>query len=105
MLALIGLVIFGLIADLGGVPTHREFIGGRYWRTEPFNDNFMGVTPVSKSRFLGFWACLTRAAFSFGGVEAVAVIAGEAHNPRKSIRIATRAVFVRVVGIYVLTML
>jgi amino acid transporter len=105
VLALIGLVIFGLIANLGGVPTNREFIGGRYWRAEPFNDNFMGVQPVSKSRFLGFWAVLTRAAFSYGGVEAVAVVAGEAFNPRRSIRLATRAVFYRVVGIYILTML
>lgn len=65
----------------------------------------MGLKPVSKARFLGFWAVLTRASFSFGGVEAVAVIAGEAANPRRSIRLATRAVFYRVVGIYVLTML
>lgn len=65
----------------------------------------MDLKPVGKARFLGFWAVLTRASFSFGGVEAVAVIAGEAHNPRRSIRLATRAVFYRVVGIYVLTML
>lgn len=32
VLTLIGLIIFGLIADLGGIPPNREFIGGRYWR-------------------------------------------------------------------------
>lgn len=105
VLTLIGLVIFGIIVNVGGIPGHREYIGGRYWRENPWNDTFMDLKPVGKARFLGFWAVLTRASFSFGGVEAVAVIAGEAHNPRRSIRLATRAVFYRVVGIYVLTML
>ncbi|WVR06753.1 hypothetical protein IAU60_003788 [Kwoniella sp. DSM 27419] len=102
---LIGLIIFGLIADLGGVPPHKEYIGGRYWRNEPFNDNFMGLKPVSLSRFLGFWSVLTKAAFSYGGIEGVAVLAGEAHNPRKTMRMAVRTVFYRVVGIYFLSTL
>ncbi len=56
----VGLIIFGLIADLGGVPPNKDFIGGRYWREEPFNDNFMNLKPVSLSRFLGFWSVLTK---------------------------------------------
>lgn len=56
----VGLILFGLIADLGGVPPNHEYIGGRYWREEPFNDTFLDLKPVSLARFLGFWAVLTK---------------------------------------------
>ena len=100
MATLIGLIIFGLVIDLGGAP-NREFIGGRYWREEPFNDHFLNLQPVSRARFLGFWAVFTKAAFSYGyvdllaklmgsGIEGIGVLAGEAHNPRKTMRMAVR---------------
>lgn len=98
-------MIFGLIADLGGIPTNREYIGGRYWRDEPFNDNFMNIRPVGLSRFCGFWSVFTKAAFSFSAIESVALIAGEAHNPRRTMKMAIRTVFYRIVGIYVLSTL
>ncbi|KAL1404843.1 hypothetical protein Q8F55_008454 [Vanrija albida] len=102
---LVGLMLFGLIADLGGIPPKHEFIGGRYWREEPFNDNFRGVKPVELSRFLGFWGVFTQAAFSYSAIESVASLAGEAHNPRKTLRMAIRTVFYRIAGIYVLATL
>ncbi|WWC88923.1 uncharacterized protein L201_003838 [Kwoniella dendrophila CBS 6074] len=102
---LIGLILFGLIADLGGIPPKHEYIGGRYWKNEPFNDTFMDLTPVSKARFLGFWAVLTKAAFSYGGIEGISVLAGEAHNPRKTMKMAVKTVFYRIVGIYMLSTL
>lgn len=105
VLTLLGLIIFGLIADLGGIPPKREFIGGRYWRDEPFNDDFLDLKPVSLARFLGFWAVLTRAAFSYSGIETLAALAGEAHNPRKTMKTAVRTIFYRIVGLYVLSIL
>ncbi|TXT13412.1 hypothetical protein VHUM_00779 [Vanrija humicola] len=102
---LIALILFGLVANLGGIPPKREFIGGRFWRDEPFNDSFLGLQPVSLSRFLGFWAVFTKAAFSYLGIEAIAVLAGEAHNPRQTMRMAVRTVFYRIVGIYVIAIL
>lgn len=77
------------------------YTGGKYWREEPFNDDFGGVTPVSTARFLGFWKVLTQAAFAYGGVESIGIIAGEAHNPRKTMKAATKTVFYRIVGLYV----
>lgn len=44
---------------------------------------------------------LTQAAFAYGGVESIGVIAGEAHNPRKTMKAATKSVFYRIVGLYV----
>ncbi|BEI86258.1 hypothetical protein CcaverHIS002_0605450 [Cutaneotrichosporon cavernicola] len=105
VLTLLGLIIFGLIANLGGIPPKREFIGGRYWRDEPFNDDFLSLKPVSLARFLGFWAVLTRAAFSYSGIETLAALAGEAHNPRKTMKTAVRTIFYRIVGLYILSIL
>lgn len=100
-------MIFGLVADLGGIPPKHEYIGGRYWRNEPFNDDFkgLGVKPVGLSRLLGFWGVLTKSAFSFAAIESVAVIAGEAHNPRRTMRMAVRTVFYRLALIYCLSTL
>lgn len=56
---------------------------------------------MTTARFLGFWKVLTQAAFAYGGVESIGVIAGEAHNPRKTMKTATKTVFYRIVGLYV----
>jgi amino acid transporter len=59
VITLVGLIIFGIVIDLGGGPNH-QFIGGRHWREEPFNDTFLGLQPVAKARFLGFWSVFTK---------------------------------------------
>jgi len=41
------------------------------------------VAAGNAGRFLSFWSTMVNAAFSYGGVEMVAVAAGEAENPRK----------------------
>lgn len=56
----------------------------------------------STGRFLGLFSVLVNAAFSYGGVEFVAVAAGEAENPRYSIPKAVRRVFWRILFFYVL---
>ena len=45
------------------------------------------------------------ALFSFGGVELVAVAAGESSKPYKSVPLATKATFIRIVLFYILTIL
>lgn len=71
---LVALILFGLIANLGGIPPDHTFIGGKYWRDEPWNDSYLDLKPVSLSRFLGFWAVFTKAAFSYLGIESIAVL-------------------------------
>ena len=56
----------------------------------------------SSGRFLGLWSTLVNAAFSYGGVEMVAVAAGESANPRYNIPKAVRRVFWRILLFYVL---
>lgn len=99
---LVGLMIFALIANLGGVPTNKEYIGGKFWREEPFNNNYLGIKPKSLSNFCGFWAVFTGAAFAYSTIESVAVMGGEAHNPRKSIAKAIKTTFYRILFIYVI---
>ncbi|GMK58104.1 hypothetical protein CspeluHIS016_0501360 [Cutaneotrichosporon spelunceum] len=98
---LVGLMIFALIYNLGGVPTSKTFIGGKFWREEPFNNDFLGVKPKALSNFLGFWAVFTGAAFAYSAIESVAVMGGEAHNPRKNIAKAIKTTFIRILFIYV----
>lgn len=53
-------------------------------------------------RFLGLFSTLVNASFSYGGVEMVAVAAGEAENPRKNIPKAVKRVFWRILFFYCL---
>ncbi|KAF7292783.1 AA-permease domain-containing protein [Mycena indigotica] len=104
IITVIGLIIACLVIDLGGAPD-KDRRGFRYWRDEPFNNHFFQVVPASKARFLGFWAVLTQAAFSYGGMEGLAMICLEAANPRVSMRTAVRAIFYRIVLLYVFAIL
>jgi amino acid transporter len=61
----------GIILDLGGGPDHDR-LGFRYWKHPGPFVQFDGISGA-KGRFLGWWAVLTQAAFSFIGTEIVAV--------------------------------
>ncbi|KAJ7878073.1 amino acid permease/ SLC12A domain-containing protein [Mycena leptocephala] len=104
IVTVIGLIIMCLVIDLGGAPDHDRR-GFRYWRENPFNNTFFNVVPASKARFLGFWAVLTQAAFSYGGMEGLAMICLEASNPRVTMKTAVRAIFYRIVLLYVFAIL
>ncbi|KAK2865170.1 hypothetical protein FQN49_003843 [Arthroderma sp. PD_2] len=99
IVTIVGLLLLGLIIDLGGGPT-KDRIGFRYWNDPGAMREYFGTG--SKGRFLGFFSTLVNAAFSFGGVESVACAAGEAENPRKNIPKAVKRVFWRILFFYVL---
>lgn len=67
----LGLLILGTILDLGGGPDHDR-ISFRYWKDPGPFVQYHGI-PGAKGRFLGWWAVMTQAAFSFIGTEIVAV--------------------------------
>lgn len=58
--------------------------------------------PGAKGRFLGWFAVLIQAAFSYIGTEIVAICAGESRNPKKSIPKAIRNVYIRIILFYFL---
>jgi amino acid transporter len=98
IITLLGLLITAFVIMLGGAPDHDRR-GFRYWKEGAMKE-YVGTG--STGRFTGLWSTLVNAAFSYGGVEGVAVAAGEAVNPRKNIPKAVRRVFWRILFFYVL---
>jgi amino acid transporter len=99
ILLVIFLIIFGLVIDLGGIPG-QERIGFRYWKSPgPFVEY---ITSGPWGQFLGYWAVMTNAVFSFAGVESLAMAAAETQNPRRNIPKACKKVFARVLIFYIL---
>ncbi|KAH9854124.1 dicarbixylic amino acid permease [Lenzites betulinus] len=103
VVSLVGLLLMGIIIDLGGNPRHDR-IGFRYWQHP---DGPMGTYLLAKTHdvhlsiFLGFWSTLTNALFAFIGTELIGVTVGEAQAPRKNIPIAIRRTFFRILVFYV----
>ncbi|KAH0566536.1 hypothetical protein GP486_000077 [Trichoglossum hirsutum] len=99
IITIVGLLLLALILDLGGGPNHDR-LGFRYWKNPGAMKEY--IAKGDTGRFLGLFSTLINAAFSYGGVEMVAVAAGEAENPRKNIPKAVRRVFWRILFFYVL---
>ncbi|KAL9631474.1 MAG: hypothetical protein Q9204_004215 [Flavoplaca sp. TL-2023a] len=99
IITIVGLIIFAIIIDLGGGPT-QDRLGFRYWNDPGAMKAYKGTG--SAGRFLGFFSILANATFSYGGVEFVAVAAGEAKDPRRNMPKAIRRVFWRILFFYVL---
>ncbi|KZT06916.1 amino acid permease [Laetiporus sulphureus 93-53] len=99
VITITGLIILGIVLDLGGGPNHDR-IGFRYWKNPGPFVQYNGIAG-NKGRFLGWWAVMTQAAFSFIGTEIVAIAAGEAKNPRRNLPKAIRRVYVRILLFYI----
>ena len=91
-----------MVIDLGGIPGTPR-IGFRYWNEPgPFVEY---ITSGSAGKFLGFWACMSTAVFSFAGCESIAMPAAETLNPRVAIPKACKRVFARVSLFYIFAVL
>ena len=95
---IIGLIIGGLVIDLGGAPNHDR-LGFRYWIHPGAFNTFLKTG--SAGHFLAFWKAMLPAAFSFGNIQIVAISGSETRNPRKVIPAATKTTFYRVLIFYV----
>ncbi|EJD46155.1 dicarboxylic amino acid permease [Auricularia subglabra TFB-10046 SS5] len=106
VITLIGLLIMGIVIDLGGNPKHDR-IGFRYWNppTGPMGnylyDQLYDGEKNGVTAFLGFWSVMVNALFAYIGTELIGVTVGEAQNPRKNIPIAIRRTFWRILVFYV----
>ncbi|KAJ5918656.1 Amino acid/polyamine transporter I [Penicillium verhagenii] len=102
ILLVVFVVILGLVIDLGGIPG-KPRLGFHYWKEPgPFVEY---LSPGSLGRFLGFWAVMTNAVYSFAGVESLAMAAAETRNPRHNIPKACKRVFARVTIFYLAAVL
>ncbi|KAF9880086.1 amino acid permease [Colletotrichum karsti] len=102
IMTIIGLIIGGLVINLGGGPNH-ERLGFRYWQDPGAFNSY--IVPGSAGGFLAFWKVLLSAAFSYGNIQVVAISGSETRQPRKIIPAATRKTFFRVFVFYVLSIL
>ncbi|VVT51262.1 uncharacterized protein SAPINGB_P003038 [Magnusiomyces paraingens] len=99
VLLAIGLIFFTFITMVGGNPQHDAY-GFRYWKEPGAFQEY--ISTGSWGRFLGFFACLTQAAFTMAGPEYVSMAAGEAENPRKVMPKAFKAVFYRLITFFII---
>ncbi|KAF8313222.1 amino acid permease [Clavulina sp. PMI_390] len=100
VLTIIGLIILGILLDLGVGPSHDR-IGLRYLKHPGLFIQYHKI-PGTTGRFVGWWIVVTQAPYSFIGTEIVAIAAGEAKNPRKTILKAIKRVYVRILLFYIL---
>ncbi|TDZ38821.1 Proline-specific permease [Colletotrichum spinosum] len=102
IMTIVGLIIGGLVINLGGGPNH-ERLGFRYWQDPGAFNSYL--VPGSAGGFLAFWKVLLSAAFSYGNIQVVAISGSETRNPRQIIPAATKKTFFRVFVFYVLSIL
>ena len=96
----IGFMIFAICVDCG--VGSQGYLGFTYWKNPgAFADYLVTDKPVGK--FVGFWAVLIQAGFSYQGTELVGIAAGETENPQKTVPSAIRKTFVRIGLFFVLT--
>lgn len=99
VITITGLIILGIVLDLGGGPNHDR-LGFRFWKHPGPFVQYKGIGGA-KGQFLGWWAVMTQAAFSFIGTEIVAIAAGETKNPRRNLPRAIKRVYIRILLFYI----
>ncbi|KIJ33471.1 hypothetical protein M422DRAFT_35495 [Sphaerobolus stellatus SS14] len=99
VITIVGLIILGLVIDLGGAPSHDR-LGFRYWHHPGTFVQFNHIDGAL-GRFLGFWNVLIGAAYAFLGTEILGMTAAEIKNPTKNIPLAIKGVYVRILIFYI----
>ncbi|KZP01295.1 hypothetical protein CALVIDRAFT_548111 [Calocera viscosa TUFC12733] len=103
IMLIIGLIIMGLVVDLGGGPDHTR-IGFYYWQNPGPFVQYLDI-PGTLGRFLGFWATFANAAYAYSGIDSISVAASETQNPRQAIPKAAKRIFFRIFLFYVIAIL
>ncbi|KAH9969763.1 general amino acid permease 1 [Russula dissimulans] len=102
LMLVVGLIIGGLVINLGGGPDHKRH-GFEYWRHP--GPLVSSLEPGAPGRFLGLLLGIIYAAFAMCGMEILTLAAAETRNPRNNMIAAMRTVFFRIFICYVLTSL
>ncbi|KAK6908424.1 amino acid transporter [Kwoniella mangroviensis CBS 10435] len=102
IITLTGLILLGLIIDLGGVPG-QDRLGFAYWKDGRAFKPYKVTGDTGK--FLGWWNAMVLALFAYTGSELVAITVGEARNPRKTVPAAIKKTFFRIIFFYIFCIL
>jgi len=99
VITVLGFLIFGICIDAGA--GQNGYLGFHTWGNPgafaPYLLNSTGAT----AKFVGFWAVLIQAGFSYQGTELVGIAAGETSNPRKTVPAAIKKTFYRILFFFV----
>lgn len=101
MLTVIGFLIFAICINAGASP--QGYLGFHYWVDPGAFAPYLIEGHPALAKFIGFWAVLIQAGFSYQGTELVGIAAGETENPRKTVPSAIRKTFFRILFFFVLT--
>lgn len=101
VLTVIGFILFAICIDAGA--GQQGYLGFQTWNKPGAFASYLVDGALGK--FVGFWAVLIQAGFSYQGTELVGIAAGETDNPTKSIPRAIRSTFYRIILFFVLTIL
>lgn len=101
IITVIGFLIFAICIDAGA--GQHGYLGFHTWGNPgAFAEHLIKDNPPL-AKFVGFWAVLIQAGFSYQGTELVGIAAGESENPRKTIPAAIKKTFYRILFFFVFT--
>lgn len=103
VLTVVGFIIFAICIDAGA--GQEGVVGGKNWVNPGAFAAYIITDRPALGKFIGFWATLIQAGFSYQGTELVGIAAGETENPRKNFPAAIKKTGYRIVLFFVLTIL
>lgn len=101
VVTVVGFIIFGICIDAGA--GQHGYLGFDTWKSPGAFAPYLIEDNAALAKFVGFWAVLIQAGFSYQGTELVGIAAGETSNPRKTVPAAIRKTFWRILIFFVLT--
>ncbi|KAF2260789.1 histidine permease [Lojkania enalia] len=101
VVALLGFMIFSICINAGA--GDQGYIGFKYWEHPGAFAPYLVEDRPALAKFVGFWAVLIKAGFSFQGTELVGIGAGESANPRKTMPKAIRTTFWSIFLLFIFT--
>ncbi|KAB8230215.1 hypothetical protein ETB97_005630 [Aspergillus alliaceus] len=101
VVTVIGFMIFAICIDAG--VGKQGYLGFHTWKEPGAFAPYLVDSSKPIAKFIGFWAVLVQAGFSYQGTELVGVAAGETENPEKTVPSAIRKTFIRILVFFVLT--
>ena len=94
------IIITSLVIVCGGGPNHHA-IGFQYWRDPGPIAEY--IYTGARGRMTGIWSAISSIVYSYGGVQNIAILAGETKNSRHAIFHGAKNIFVRIITLYLIT--
>ncbi|RDW65312.1 amino acid permease-2 [Coleophoma crateriformis] len=101
VITVVGFLIFAICIDAGA--GQNGYLGFHTWKNPGAFVPYLVEGNEALGKFVGFWAVLIQAGFSYQGTELVGIAAGECENPRKNVPAAIKKTFFRILIFFVFT--